>query len=118
MVKKIIKKETVSDYSSGSCATAYRGQDIAWFVVGIVELLLLLRFVLMLFGARLVPFADFVYALSAPFVAPFAGIFRAVDSGPGTLESSIIVAMIVYLFIGWGVAVLISLILSPQGRRC
>jgi YggT family protein len=109
----------VSRYSAGSnCSTVYKGKDIVWFVIGIIELLLVLRFVLMLFGARLVSITDLIYALSNPFVAPFTGIFRAVATGPGVLDISAIVAMLVYLFIGWGIAALISLVLSPLGRRC
>jgi|GEM_PF-4271817 len=101
-----------------SCSAVYRGQEIAWFIVGVIELLLVLRFVLMLFGARLVPVTDLIYGLSNPIVAPFEGIFRTMSSGPGVLDISAIVAMLVYMFIGWGIAALISLILSPLGRRC
>lgn len=116
---RVIKKEIISNYQTGdSCSTVYRGQDVIWYAIGIVEFLLLLRLTFQVFGARLVPFTDLIYAFSYPFVAPFQGIFGRVSTGAGILDSSIIVAMIVFLFIGWGIAELISLLLSPQGRRC
>lgn len=109
----------VSRYRTGtSCAGVYRGQDIIWLIVGIIELLLVVRFVLLLFGARLVPITNLVYSLSSLFIAPFEGIFKTIAFGLGVLDISVIVAMLVYSFIGWGVAALISLVLSPLGRRC
>lgn len=66
--------------------------------LGIVELLLLVRIVLLLFGAN--PTADFttlIYGWSSPLVAPFQGVFPNVMGSQGSvLDAAAILAMIVY----------------------
>lgn len=67
-------------------------------VLGIVELLLLVRIVLLFFGAN--PTAEFtslIYGWSNPLVAPFQGVFpNVVGTGGGVLDAAAILAMIVY----------------------
>lgn len=67
-------------------------------VLGIVELLLLVRIVLLFFGAN--PTAEFtslIYGWSAPLVAPFQGVFpNAIVTAGGVLDAAAILAMIVY----------------------
>jgi hypothetical protein len=56
--------------------------NILYILFGLLEILLAFRFVLLLLGAnRDSGFVSFVYALSAPFVAPFYGIFPNVAYG-------------------------------------
>lgn len=66
--------------------------------LGIVELLLLVRIVLLFFGAN--PSADFtslIYGWSNPLVAPFQGVFPNVMGSQGSvLDAAAILAMIVY----------------------
>ena len=67
-------------------------------VLGIVELLLLVRIVLLFFGAN--PTAEFtslIYGWSGPLVAPFQGVFpNAIVTAGGVLDAAAILAMIVY----------------------
>lgn len=76
----------------GRIATA-----IAYFFLGIIEVLLGFRFILMLLAANSnAVFTDWVYASSAPFVAPFNGVFPSFDVLNFTLELASPLAMIAY----------------------
>jgi uncharacterized protein YggT (Ycf19 family) len=96
----------------------YRAVQIAWFVIGLVSVLVALRFVLKLTGASpQAEFVAFIYGISSPLVAPFRGIFP--DSGQGffVYEPSSLVAVAVYLLLGWGIVTLIKILTSPRGAR-
>lgn len=79
-----------------------------YLVFGIIELLLILRFVLLFIGANVAnSFVIWVYNWSSPFVAPFAGIFgqHTVTAGPGVVVQSVfdwttLIALVVYAVIG------------------
>ncbi len=88
----------------------YRAEQAIWFVVGVVDALLIIRFLLKLLGASLASgFVRFMYDLTAVLVAPFHGIFNTVASGRSVLEPESVVAIAIYTLIGWGLAVLIRL---------
>jgi hypothetical protein len=86
-----------------------------YVVFGIIELLLILRFVLLFVGANAAnTFVTWVYTWSGPFAAPFAGIFgqHSVAAGQGVVVQSVfdwtsLVALIAYAVIG---AVLVRLL--------
>lgn len=89
--------------SSGSSSPAvsrllHAVAQIISLAVGIVELLLLVRIVLLFFDAN--PTADFtslIYSWSNPIVAPFQGVFPNVMGSSGSvLDAAAILAMIVY----------------------
>ncbi len=85
-------------------------QRIVWFIIGLITILIALRFVLLLLGANQgAAFTDLVYGLSSIFVAPFIGILGEPTYGEFTLEISSILAIVVYLLIGWGIARLLTL---------
>lgn len=89
-------------------------QRIVWFVVGVVNSIIALRFIFLLLGAnRGVGFTELIYSLSDPLVAPFVGIFGRPDFGQSVFEVSSVVAIIVYLLLGWGIIKLIT-IARPQ----
>ena len=74
---------------------------VVYFIAGILTGLLALRFVLALFGANPAnPFADFIYTLSRPFVAPFAGLFNVqTQYGASRFELETLIAIAVYTFV-------------------
>lgn len=115
----VIERNVSNDYHRGaSCDTVYRIQNIVWFIISIIELLLVFRFIFLALGARLVPFTAFIYSLSEPFIAPFSGIFRLFDSRIGLVDTSTLVAIIMYLIVGWITEVLVSILFSPRNMRC
>ena len=85
-------------------------QRIVWFVVGVVNTFIALRFLFLLFGANQgAGFTDFIYSVSAPLVAPFVGIFGEPTYGQSVFELSSILAIVIYLLLGWGIAKLLTL---------
>lgn len=75
-----------------------------YWLTGLLEILLGLRFVLRLFGAN--PqneFARFINNLSAPFVAPFSTLFISPtsDGGANILDVNIVIAIIAYALLSY-----------------
>jgi hypothetical protein len=93
-------------YPSTSARTKplYRGTQIVWYLLGLLEVLLAFRFLLKLFGAN--PFAgftNFIYSFSFPFVSPFLNVFRVNTVEGSVFEWTTLLAMIVYWIIAWGI---------------
>jgi hypothetical protein len=80
-----------------------------WWVVGFIDTLIAIRFLLKMFGANLAPFVRFMYDLTWPVVAPFHGIFNTDQVGRSVFEWESLVAMAIYALIGWGIVSLIRL---------
>ena len=101
--------------ASGSQTVAY----VVYFIFGILEILLIFRFVLKLAGANPSSgFVDFIYGFSGIFISPFNGIFRtSVAQGSETtsvFEPSTLVALIVYALIAWGIIKLIQIMSGKE----
>lgn len=90
--------------------------SIVYAIFGIIELLLGLRFVLLLLGANAAsPVVAWIYSWSTPFAAPFAGIFgqHVTVTGPGVVTQSVfdwtaLVALIIYGLVGAIIARLLA----------
>jgi uncharacterized protein YggT (Ycf19 family) len=92
--------------------------QIVWFVTGLVDALLAIRFTMKLLGASAQSdFTVFIYGVTAALVAPFRGIFP--DSGQNgyVLEPASLVAIAIYALIGWAVVSLIRIMAAPRGDR-
>ena len=82
----------------------FRGVQVVWYILGLVEIILALRFVLHLLAANPVAgFTQFVYGLSFPFVAPFQAVFPASGAQGYVFEWTTLLAMAVYWLVAWGV---------------
>jgi len=89
-------------------------QSIIYYLFGALEVLLTFRLLLRLFGANPdTMFVSWIYSFTAPFIAPFLGIFPAsTTQGAVTtavFEPATLLAIIVYAFIAWGIARLIGI---------
>jgi hypothetical protein len=91
-----------------------RAIQAVWWIVGFLDVLIAIRFLLKLFGANPAPFVRFMYDLTWPLVAPFHGIFNSDQVGRSVLESESLVAMAIYALIGWGIVSLIRLMTTPS----
>ncbi len=82
----------------------------AWVVFGLI--VLSLRVFLLAFSASTAaPFVTFIYQTSASYLEPFRGIFPGRELGEtGYFDISAIFAIIIYLFVAWGVMSLITYI--------
>ncbi len=87
-------------------------RNIVWYIAGVIEVLLGFRFLLALLGANSTnTFANIIYTLSRPFVAPFFSLFsyRGYVYGVSRFEVYTLVAMLFYLVVAWGIAKLVTL---------
>ena len=124
------REETVVTRQPGYAATQQVTRDVAaerrqvlylinriiWSLAGLLEVLLLIRFVLKLIGAN--PgsgFAVFMYGLTGVFTAPFTGLVPTWVSGATVLEVTTLIAMVIYALLFWGVVRLIP-ILTDRAR--
>lgn len=90
--------------------TIFRFNQIVWYILGVIEVLLGFRFILKLLGANQYSgFVDLIYSLTTPLVIPFIGILKGLSSGSSVIEWSTIVASLVYLCLAWGIVYLLDL---------
>jgi len=86
-----------------------------YFVLGVLEIILLLRFLFRLLGANQgSSFVMFLYNLSYVFVVPFYGIFNDPTFGNSVLEITTLIAMLIYALLAWGIVSLGRLIFAPK----
>jgi hypothetical protein len=84
--------------------TTARIVQILWFALGVLESLLALRFAFRLLGANPdTGFAAMLYAVTWPFVIPFAGIFATPASQDAVFETSTLIAMLIYWLAAYGI---------------
>jgi uncharacterized protein YggT (Ycf19 family) len=78
------------------------GATVISFIIGIIQLILVLRFIFQLLNANEgAAFAQLIYNLSQPLLLPFAAIFPNITLSNGfVVELSTIVAIIVYGVVG------------------
>ena len=88
-----------------------KSEQLIYWVVGIIEALLAIRFVLTLLGAnRGNLFAQFIYNVTYPFVAPFFGLFNnTFQYGIARFEAETLVAIAVVALIGWTLGRLVAI---------
>ena len=83
---------------------------VIWWIVGFVDIVLAIRFLLKLLGGSTVSgFVTFMYNITQPLVAPFHGIFNTTVQGRSILEPESLVAIAIYSLIGWGIVSLIHM---------
>lgn len=94
-----------------SSTPARRATEVIYLVFGIIDALLLIRLVLKLLAANpLAGFSSFVYGLTDFFMAPFRNLLPVVHGGSGSvLETSVLIAIIVYALIGWAMVRLVAI---------
>ena len=94
-----------------------RIQKGIYLLFGILEGLLGIRFVLELLGANpAAGFAQFIYGITDPFLAPFAGLFGTTRSGGSVFDVSILVAILVYALIAWVLVKIVGLLMGDTRR--
>ena len=126
------REETVVTQQPGYAATEQVTRDVAaerrlvlfqvtrivWTILGILEILLGLRFMLKLIAAN--PnsgFAVFIYGITKPFLAPFTALVGTPQSGGTILEVTTLIAMAVYALFFWGVVRVIQIVADRPSAR-
>ncbi len=126
------REETVSTQQPGFASTEQVTRDVAaerrqgmdqvnrilMTILGILEIGLGLRFVLKLIAANASSgFADFIYGVTHPFIAPFAGLIGTPTSGGTVLEITTLIAMAVYALLFWIVIQVIAILMARPSAR-
>jgi hypothetical protein len=92
-------------------AYSLRAEQAVWLLTGVVDALLVIRFVFKLLAASTqASFVTFIYDLTQVFVAPFHGIFNTAANGRNVFEPESLVAIVIYSLIGWGLASLVRVV--------
>lgn len=93
-----------SSYTSPSTKPLFRGTQIAWYALTILEALLAFRVLLKFAAANPgAGFTLFVYGVTQPFTAPFRAVFPSTRIEGSVFEWTSLLAMLVY----WLIAVAI-----------
>ncbi len=109
--ERVSRVSEVENERVGSVGPSTLIARLIYFIFGVIIAFIALRFVLLLLAANQGnAFVDFVYGVSAIFVAPFYGIFgNTPEFGASIVDVSSIVAIIVYALISWALAYLMTL---------
>lgn len=92
-----------ASYSS-STKPLYRGTQAVWYVLGVIEALLALRFILKLLAANpSAGFTSFIYTLSYPFVAPFLAVFNTTRVSGSAFEWTTLLAIFIYWLVAMAI---------------
>src|ERR1700722_13627666 len=94
----------MDSFNSPTTKPLYRGTQIVWYVLGLLEVLLAFRFLLKLFGANpAAGFSKFIYGVTYIFAAPFINVFHITQVAGSVFEWTTILAMLVYWLVAGGV---------------
>ncbi|CAN5642665.1 hypothetical protein BH23PAT2_BH23PAT2_09580 [soil metagenome] len=109
-----VQQQTRTVDKSASASGRSVAENVIWYIVGTISVLLAFRFVLKLFGANPASgFVDLIYSITGVLTAPFDNIFGVAQTTTGEVNSvfepSILVAAVVYALIGWGIVKMINL---------
>src|SRR5215472_16182461 len=93
----------------------YRAIHLVWFLAGLIDVIVGLRFLFKLLGAApAAPFVSLVYGISEPLVAPFRGIFPTTGQGAFVMEPASLVAILIYPLIAAGVVGIVRILSGRQ----
>jgi len=94
---------TTYDPYAGRRATSIKVTRALYLIFGVIEVLLLIRFALKALGANAeAGFAQLMYGITGPLIAPFVGLFGTPQAGGGaTLELNTLIALVIYALIAW-----------------
>jgi uncharacterized protein YggT (Ycf19 family) len=103
--------DPVSPAPAASTLMWFRAQLLVWFLTGIVCVLILIRFLLKALGADpAAAFAQFVYGVTDPLTLPFRDLFGSGGMGRFVFEPADLVAVLIYLLLGWAIVMLIRIL--------
>ncbi|MDX1665126.1 MAG: hypothetical protein R3272_15145 [Candidatus Promineifilaceae bacterium] len=112
------EEHIVEDHTLNRQGFVTRAINLLWLLVALVEFLIILRVALKLIAANPdAPFVALVYSASYLFLWPFLGMTATPAAGAIQLEISSIIAMFVYLMLGWVVAQFIRWVATPTSAR-
>jgi hypothetical protein len=98
----------MDSHNSPTTKPIYITTQIIWYVLGLLEVALIARFVLKLFDANpAAGFVSFIYSATNIFVGLFNNIFHSPQIGGAVFELTTLLAMLIYWFVAWAVVKLL-----------
>lgn len=111
-------EQVITDVAAERRMGLFQLTRILLTILGVLEILLGLRFVLHLIAANAASgFAQFIYGVSGLFVAPFTGLVGTPTSGGTTLEVTTLIAMVVYALLFWIIMRIIPVFVDRPSAR-
>ncbi len=109
-----VQQQTKQIHTEAAADPSVTAQNIVWYLLGFIEILLAIRFILKLFGANSSSsFVNLIYSVTGVLTAPFDSVFGVTSARAGTtrsvFEPSIVVAAAVYGLLAWGIVKLITI---------
>ena len=94
---------TTYDPYAGRRALSVKITRAIYLIFGLIEALLAIRFVLKALGANAeAGFAQLVYGVTGPLIAPFRGLFGTPQTASGAvLEVHTLIALVIYALVAW-----------------
>mgnify|MGYP000885929596 CR=1 FL=1 len=110
-------KTTQEEIGHKERVATFKVTQLLWWLLGILEGLLALRFLFKLIGVNPAnTFASFTYQLTDIFVRPFANLTGTPEAGNMVFEFPTLIAMLIYALVGWALVKLVYLLFyRPQG---
>ena len=94
----------MDSFNSPTTKPLYRGTQVVWYILGILEVLLAFRFILKLLAANpSAGFSEFIYGITYVFAAPFLNVFKRTAVEGSIFEWTTLLAMLVYWLIAIGI---------------
>lgn len=114
----VATKQVVRDVAAEQRLQSYKVNRFVYTLLGILEILLGLRFVLKLIAANPdASFTAFIYGITKVFLAPFNAILGAPKFGGSVIEVTTLIAMAVYALLFWVIARLIAIVMDRSTSR-
>ena len=110
-----VSKSTQQVASVGEVAEARTNKknQVIWYIVGIINALLILRLVFLVLGAKSIGFASILYAITDPFVSLFRGVFPAPQVDGAYFDTAAVLAIVIISLLGWGISSFINVLNRP-----
>lgn len=100
----------MNSYNSPTTKPLFKGTQIVWYLLSLLEILLAFRFMLKLTGANpAAGFTNFIYTVSWPFSAPFLAVFPRTTVQGSIFEWTTLLAMVVYWMVTIAIVRLFSM---------
>jgi YggT family protein len=108
---------SVTDPYADRRARSVKMTRAIYLIFGLIEALLIIRFMLKALAANAeAGFAQIIYAVTGPLVAPYMGLFGTPQAASGaTLELHTLIALVIYGLIAW-LLVRAAWLLFGEGR--
>lgn len=112
------REQAVHDVAGEQRLRLHTITQVVWLIAGFISALIGMRVILKLIAAN--PdnqFASFIYSAAGLFLSPFYGLTGSPSGAGMVLEIPALIAILVYLGIGWGVIYVLRMFMDRPETR-